>query len=465
MIGIILNIMEELKYKTIKNVVSGRTTKKRAESILNLSPRQINRLIIKYKTCGKLGFAHGNRNKKSPRKIDDDISKLIIDLYTNNYYDFSINHFNEILQKKHNIKISYPTLKRILADAYIISIYAHKKTKIKMKKLIKLKGNNLNIDQNSIIRINAIIDKKDARPRKEKPKYEGEVIEMDACEHVWFGDTKTHLHGSIDVSTGKILGLYFDTQETLNGYYHITKQMILNYGIPARIKTDKRTVFEYTSKIKRDIEVDTFTQYGYMCNALGINLTCSSIPESKPHIERLWGTLQKRLIPLMREANICCISEANAFIQLYINTFNQQFSVHNHNNTNVYTKDSIVEKEIDKYLSVISFRIVDKGHSIKYKNDYYKFELDGKQEYIAPKLKVLVIKDFNGNLYSTIDGLKNFYELVKIKDFQEYSAEFDIDRQIEVKLKKTYRPPSNHPWKSGLFNKHLKNVSHINYSI
>ena len=95
---------------------------------------------------------------------------------------------------------------------------------------------------------------------------------------------------------------------------------------------------------------------------------------------------------------------------------------------------------------------------LTYKNDYYKFELDGKQEYIAPKLKVLVIKDFNGNLYSTIDGLKIFYELVKIKDFQEYSAEFDIDRQIEVKLKKTYRPPSNHHWKSGLFNKHLKQM-------
>ena len=200
-----------------------------------------------------------------------------------------------------------------------------------------------------------------------------------------------------------------------------------------------------------------------MCNALGISLTCSSVPESKPHIERLWGTLQKRLIPLMRQANISCISDANAFIQQYICTFNEQFGVHNDNTTSVYIKDSAIEKDIDKYLSIVSFRIVDKGHSIKYNNDYYKFELDGIQEYVAPKLKVMIIKDFNGVLYSTIDGLNNFYELVKINDFAEYSEEFDVEAPPELKTKKTYRPPLNHPWKLGLFNKHLKSVSHTDY--
>ena len=51
--GIELNNMEELKYMTIKNVVSGRTTKNRAEAILGLTRWQIDRLIVKYNLSGK----------------------------------------------------------------------------------------------------------------------------------------------------------------------------------------------------------------------------------------------------------------------------------------------------------------------------------------------------------------------------------------------------------------------------
>ena len=462
--GIELNDMEELKYKTIKNVVSGRTTKKRAEAKLGLTRRQIDRLIIKYNLSGKEGFVHGNKKKINARKTNVDIENKIIELYKNEYFDFSIRHFQEILEESHNIVLSHPTISKILSSKFLYSEYIHKRTKTKIKKLMKLHKQKKDkvIDNDTLSKISNIIDRKDARPRKERPKYEGEVIEMDACEHKWFGDTKTHLHGTIDVSTGKITGLYFDTQETLNGYYNVTKQMILGYGIPVRIKTDKRTVFEYKSKKKADVEIDTFTQYGYMCNSLGINLTCSSIPESKPHIERLWGTLQKRLIPLMRQANIVCISDANSFIQQYIHTFNSQFSVKNEND-NVYLNDNTINENIDKYLSVISYRIVDKGHSVKFKNDYYKFEFDGKQEYVSPKLKVLVIRDFNGKLFSTIDGIKKIYDLVKIENHKEYSEEFDVDVPIEKKPKKTYRPPNNHPWRHDLFNRYVEKVNHTSY--
>ena len=43
---------------------------------------------------------------------------------------------------------------------------------------------------------------------------------MNACEHIGFGNVKTHLHATIYNSTGLVLGTYFDKQETLNGYYH-----------------------------------------------------------------------------------------------------------------------------------------------------------------------------------------------------------------------------------------------------
>ena len=68
---------------------------------------------------------------------------------------------------------------------------------------------------------------------------------MDASVHVWFGNSKYNLHAAIDDATGRIVGLFFDKQETLYGYYQITKQILENYGIPAQILTDNRTVFNY----------------------------------------------------------------------------------------------------------------------------------------------------------------------------------------------------------------------------
>ena len=62
---------------------------------------------------------------------------------------------------------------------------------------------------------------------------------MDASLHIWFGKEKCTLHAAIDDSTGKVVGAYFDKQETLKGYYQVTKQMLETYGIPHKIKTDK----------------------------------------------------------------------------------------------------------------------------------------------------------------------------------------------------------------------------------
>ncbi len=456
------------KYNVIKNVVSGRTKKKRASILLNCSIRQIDRLIIKYKEFGKEGFIHGNRTKTSGKKTNGVLRNHIHQLYTDEYYDFSISHFREMLITNHNINLSYPTIRSILNEFHIISNYAHKKTiKIHKKRLKELKKDKSDTEVLALVKkleTSPIVDPKEAHPRLPKAKYKGEIIEMDACDHLWFGNEKVHLHGAIDACDGRIVGLYFSKEETLNSYYNVSKQMFLNHGIPAHIKTDKRTVFEYISSKNKDIENDTYTQYSYMCHTLGINLTCSSIPESKPHIERLWGTLQKRLIPLLRRAGVCCIDTANVFIQQYIKEYNDQFAIHDNNITSVYDNDSTYLKNIDKYLSVISKRIVQKGHCIKYKNSYYGFSYDSKQVYIKDKTELLVLMDLNGELMASVDGIDKLYDLELIPDYKEYSKEFDAIPDKKEKKKRTYRPPANHPWRKFKFSNHITKQEHKDYS-
>lgn len=82
-----------------------------------------------------------------------------------------------------------------------------------LKSKSKSKKKNLTL-QKSILEIN------EAHPRRPRKTYFGELLQMDASIHNWFGDTKTQLHIAVDDATGAILGAYFDEQETLKGYFH-----------------------------------------------------------------------------------------------------------------------------------------------------------------------------------------------------------------------------------------------------
>lgn len=95
---------------------------------------------------------------------------------------------------------------------------------------------------------NTLINIEDAHPRRSRAAYSGEILQMDASVHNWFGFTKSHLHIAVDDATGTIVGAYFDAQETLNGYYNVLHQILTTYGVLYKFLTDKRTVFEYKQK-------------------------------------------------------------------------------------------------------------------------------------------------------------------------------------------------------------------------
>ena len=79
----------------------------------------------------------------------------------------------------------------------------------------------------------------------------------------------------------RLIGAYFEEQETLSGYYHVFHQILVNYGIPYKFFTDRRTVFTYQKKNSPSIEEDTYTQFAYACKQLGVEIEVSSIPQAK----------------------------------------------------------------------------------------------------------------------------------------------------------------------------------------
>ena len=458
-----LKMNEELKYKIIKEVVDHKLSKERASLILGISIRQVNRLVIIYKEKGKSGFVHGNRSKKPANTMDKSISDDIILLYKTKYQDWNFYHFKEFLEEFENIKVSYDFIYKTLTKEDIISPKARKKTKRKFKKQQLLNEKKINIDM-SEEQINTIVNHElaleDSHPRGEKPKYFGEIIEQDGSIHTWFGNKKTCLHLAIDKATSTIVGAYFDKQETLNGYYNVLYQILINYGIPYKFLTDNRTVFNYMSlnPDKRTSDKDVLTQYGYACKQLGIELNTTSVSQAKGLIERTNGTFQGRLVNELKLNGITTIEEANKYLfEVFVPNFNKKFAMDYKKFTSVFEASPTKEK-INYTLAILTPRKIDNGNSIKFYGKYYQPFIDNELKCFIPKTECLVIKSFNGDLLVTID--EKVYELKELVRNKKYSKEFD--EIPKTKERKKYIPPMTHPWKIEYFKKQLK-IAHTKH--
>lgn len=448
-----LTMSEEHTYKLIKEFVDCGEIKSRKKRLIiqvGKSTRQVNRYIEAYKKHGKSAFSHKNKNRIPSFKIAQTTRLEIVHIFKNICPNANAVHLSEILLRDFNINVSPTTVRTILAEHHELSPKSHRKTKRAMKKHIEQASTH--ITPNFIhtpAQTTHILDQVDSHPRKPRAKYFGELIQMDASEHVWFGTAKCHLHAAIDDTSGHIVGAYFDMQETLQGYYHVLYQILVRYGIPARLLTDNRTIFTYNSLVKPSPDKDTFTQFGYACNTLGIDIKTSSIPEVKGRIERLFGTLQSRLITEMQLANITTIDAANIFLQHFIINFNKQQVVQMKQSLSAFV-ESPCDEIINQTLAVCTQRTIDKGCSLSFNRiKYQAFDSDGNLVLLKHKVKGMVVQSFDKSLYFMVGN--TVYILKEIEYAHRSSRYFNevfVDTPINPKApKQKISPPATHPWK------------------
>ncbi len=380
-----------------------------------------------------------------------------MDLYRTKYYDCNLTHYSELLAEKENIKVSISTITSILRKEYILSPKANRSSKKAVKKELKALQSKTKSKKKAALLQSSILDLEDSHPMRPRCAYFGEMLQMDASLHLWFGESKTQLHIAVDDATGAILGASFDEQETLNGYYHVLYQILHSYGIPYPFFTDNRTVFEYKKKHETSVEKDTFTQFGYACKQLGIDIRTSSIAQTKGRVERMFGTLQSRLPIELRLANVSSIEKANEFLNSYIKKFNKQFALPIDNIKSVFETQPDIEK-INLTLAVLSSRKIDNGSCLKYQNEYYvPLNSQGIAVHHRKGTTAMVIKSFNGELYSCIG--EQVYALELLPEHKLSSKAFDLATIPDMPRKK-YIPPMSHPWKQASFEKYAKSQYH-----
>jgi hypothetical protein len=448
-----LDMKNQRVYEVIKELVDHEGNKLRAAVELCCSKRTIDRYITGYLAEGKAYFIHGNKGRRPANVLKEEDVSDIVDLYANKYHGTNISHFTELLHRVEGITVSESSVRQILSGKDILSPKAWRRTKRELKAKLKSLLSSAK-GKKEIERIKTkIVGVEDAHPRRPRAAYFGEVIQMDASLHLWAGGRKWTLHIAIDDATGIIVGAWFDTQETLRGYYNVFSQILLNYGIPFKFLTDRRTIFEYRKGGAQDVADDSFTQFSYACKQLGVHVETTSVAQAKGRVERLIQSTQSRLPVELRLKGVSTIEQANEYLPVFIELYNARFALQPDSIPSVFVAQPSREK-VDLVLAVITQRTVDSGHSIRFDNKYFRtLNQYGLPQYYYQGTKGLVVRTFSGGLFFSVDD--QVHALEEIPSHERRSKNFDFPPP-EEKPKKRYIPPTSHPWKLTYFTEYLK---------
>lgn len=437
-------------FETIDKIVQGIITRKEAMVELNKTRQQIYRLIKIYHKEGKEGFIHKNRGKSNVNKIEKNLIEEIEQLYLTEYYDYNFEAFYDELSenKKHKDKynISYSSLYREFLNDDIISPLAHKGTiRLYNEKMNNAIKNKEEIQEEKIELFQSRqISFEQAHIRRSSNMFGfGQEVQMDACEKIWFGGIVSYLHLAVDKGTKKVLAGWFEYEEITRGYFVLLFHMIINYGIPKKIKTDNRNSFS-----NQENKVDT-TQFGTICNTLGIELVTTSVSTSKAHVERENGTFKNRLIAELRHEGITDIDKANRYLnEVFIPKMNKKFSYEINPKTSKMSANHYSEQELNLIISEKYTRIIDNASSIKYNTKYY-IPINpntGEVTCFKKKTKCKFLITYNAEYWCEIEN--NYYMLIEVEN-RDSTMKKEIKNNKPTEKKK-YVPPTNHPWRKNM---------------
>lgn len=296
-----LTMKEQHKLKMIIDYEAGKVRAQQAAELLGISTRHFRRLVAGYRQRGIVAMAHGNRGRPPVNRISDPVRQEILRLAKETYRDYNDCHFTEELaEQAEPILVSRSSVRRIRRAA----------------------------GQNSPRKRRASAH----RSRRERYPRAGMLLQADGSRHDWLegrGPWLT-LVGMIDDANNELVAATFREEEDAAGYFLVLQQVCLSKGIPQAVYADRHTIFQSPSQptIEQELSGELpRTQFGRLVDELGIQLIAARSPQAKGRIERLWGTLQDRLVKELRKAGACDLESANRVLTAYLTKFNARFQV------------------------------------------------------------------------------------------------------------------------------------------
>jgi transposase len=324
---ILMSGREARRLQLLGMAIEGKLTLVTVAEKLGLSYRQAKRLKRRLVRDGPRGLVHGNRGRHPPNRLEPELAQQIVRLAQEKYALFNDSHLTEMLAREEGIRVGRETVRCLLRHAGLVP-----------KRKRKVRHHH--------------------RRRPRKPQ-EGLMMLWDGSPHAWFGTEQPPccLMAAMDDATSRVLALRFVTQESGAGYLWLLNRVVRRYGIPQSVYQDRHGALrrndDWWSLEEQLAGQRDPTQVGAALETLGIQSIYALTPQAKGRIERLFNTLQDRLIAEMDLKGIRTLPEGNRFLANgFLSRFNRDFAVAPQRRERAY---ATVPKQLD-LSRVISFR-------------------------------------------------------------------------------------------------------------
>jgi hypothetical protein len=390
----------------VQKILNKELKHKEASNILSLSDRQIRRIVRRVIIEGSQGVVHKSRGKPSNRRYSPQLKNKVVEHYRTKYSDFGPTLAAEKLFERDKIKVHQETLRNWLIEA----------------------GDWKRARKSRI-----------HRQWRERKHHFGEIVQVDGSHHDWFEQRgpKCVFMGYIDDATGNTFGRFYPYEGTFPAMDSF-KRYIKKHGIPMSLYLDKHSTYKSTAKPTIDdilSNAKPLSEFERAMKEFCVKVIHADSPQAKGRVERLFRTLQDRLVKEMRLEKISTIEDANKFLAKYLPKYNKKFAVKPAKLSNLH-REIPKSTNLDRILCRKTQRVLRNDLTVEYNNKLYqiKDKVNGR--------KIVIEERVSGTKIMTYGN--------KVLRFEEITTTTKKQQKPTHKGQKKslkYIPPVNHPWR------------------
>jgi len=408
------------RIRILHKALEKRITQRKAGELLDLCRVHVNRLCQKIKEKGDRAIIHGLRGRPSNHQLPAGLADKAISKIKERYSDFRPTFAAEKLLELDKIKLSAETVRRLMITA---NLWADKKRKATH------------------------------RQWRERKDCFGEMVQMDGSDHDWFEDRGAGcvLLASIDDATSRIF-LRFTEHEDTRNLMQFSQTYIKKFGKPRSFYVDKDSVYVTNRQPNLEEELQgrkyALTQFTRAMDVdLEVKVINAGSPQAKGRVERLFETLQDRLVKELRLAGISTLPAANRFLdQTYLAKHNQKFSVPPKNKTDVHRPVRKTEAELDAIFSFQEERILCNDYTIRWRNRLFQIEKH-QPFFLLPRTRVIVEERLNGRIKIRYKGKYLKMHEIDQREIRKPPPEPILSTVKPRRYNPNSTPAADHPWR------------------
>jgi hypothetical protein len=266
------------------------------------------------------------------------------------------------------------------------------------------------------------------------------MVQLDGSHHDWLEGrgARMVLMGYIDDATNRVYGRFYGYEGTFPAFDSF-KRYARRYGIPASVYLDRHSTYKSSRELTLEEQLQGVdqpeSQFERAMRELGVEVIHAHSPQAKGRVERLFGTLQDRLVKEMRLRKIRSQEAANVFLEEYLPEHNRRFSVAAGQPADIHRPSPGV-RELDGVLCVKTERRLNNDWTVSHGGKVYQVE-----DRIVGK-RVFVEERMDGSLRLSCQG--------KSLKYKELAARPKRPSSVKSRPRQRgHKPAADHPWKQG----------------